>query len=369
MLIELNRLDDALAAYDRALAIDPGNAFALVNRGNALRYLGRADEALESFDAAIRHAPDFAEAHWNKAVLQLSHGDFAHGLPEYEWRWRRGIEAPRDFAQPQWQGEDLAGKTILLHAEQGLGDSIQMLRYLPMVAAKLADTGGKIVLELSERLQPLVTDPAITLISRGTPLPAFDVHCPLMSLPLACGTRLETIPAAVPYIGVPAERLEMWQDKLAAIPAPRVGLVWSGKPDHVNDHNRSMPLSRLAPVLSVPGVQFVSLQRETRDSDLIEAARWPNLTRFDEAHSDFADAAAAICLLDLVITVDTAVAHLAGALGKPVWILISHIQDWRWLIGRSDSPWYPSARLFRQAAPGDWDGVIADLAAALGDFT
>jgi tetratricopeptide (TPR) repeat protein len=364
VLIELNRLDEALAAYERALALDPDYTFALVNRGSALRYLGRTDEALASFDAAIRRAPDLADAHWNKALLQLSQGDFAHGLAGYEWRWRRGFEAPRDFAQPLWQGDDLAGKTILLHAEQGLGDSIQMLHYLPMVAAE----GGRIVLELPEPLLPLISDPAITLIRRGTPLPPFDVQCPLMSLPLAFGTRLETIPATVPYLKVPADRLEKWKTTLATIRAPRIGLVWSGRPDHVNDHNRSLPLARLAPVLTIPGVQFVSLQQENRDRDVAEFARWPNLTRFDEALGDFADTAAVIAQLDLVIAVDTAVAHLAGALDKPVWILISHIQDWRWLLGRSDSPWYPSARLFRQPAPGDWESVMADLVAALRDF-
>ncbi len=368
VLIELNRLDDGLAAYERALAIDPNYTFALVNRGSALRYLGRADEALESFERAIRLAPELADAHWNKALLQLSHGDFANGLPGYEWRWRRGLEAPRGFTQPRWQGEDLAGKTILLHAEQGLGDSIQMLRYLPVVAAKLGNIGGKIVLELPEPLLPLVSDPAITLVRHGARLPAFDVHCPLMSLPLACRTTLTTIPAAVPYLKVPADRQEKWQAKLAAISAPRVGLVWSGRPDHVNDHNRSIPLSRLAPVLSVPGVKFVGLHRETRDEDRAELARWPNLSRIDEALTDFADTAAAIAQLDLVIAVDTAVAHLAGALNRPLWLLLSHIQDWRWLLGRSDSPWYPSARLFRQPAPGDWTSVIAELAAALGDF-
>lgn len=369
VLVELNCLEEALAAYDHALTLDPGYTFALVNRGSALGYLGRADEAFESFNAAIARAPDLADAHWNKAVLQLSLGDFTNGLAGYEWRWRRGIEPPRGFAQPQWQGEDLAGKTILLHAEQGLGDSIQMLRYLPMVAAKFANSGGKIVLELPSPLLPLINDPAIALVGRGAPLPPFDVHCPLMSLPLAFGTTLKTIPATVPYLTVPARRLEKWQAKLTAIRKPRVGLVWSGKTDHINDHNRSIPLARLAPVLSVPGLSFVSLQKETRDSDLAEFARWRNLTRFDDDHADFADAAAAIAQLDLVIAVDTAVAHLAGALGKPVWILLSHIHDWRWLAGRSDSPWYPSARLFRQATPGDWGGAIADVAAALGNFT
>ncbi len=364
VLVEINRLADGLAAYERALTIDPGCIFALVNRGSALRYLGRNDEALESFDRALALAPDLPDAHWNKALLQLSMGDFAHGFAGYEWRWRRGIEAPRDFTQPRWQGQDLAGKTILLHAEQGLGDSIQMLRYLPLVMQK----GAKIVLELPTPLQPLIGDPSVTLVERGATLPAFDLHCPLMSLPLAFGTTRETIPSQVPYLQVPADRIETWRVKLAGIAAPRVGLVWSGRPDHVNDHNRSLALSRLAPLLSVPGVRFVSLQAETRARDLAEAQRWPNLVRFDAELADFADTAGAIRNLDLVIAVDTAVAHLAGAIGKPVWILLSHIQDWRWQVARSDSPWYPSARLFRQPEPGDWDGVVAELAAELAVF-
>ena len=363
-LVELNRLDEALAAYERALAIDPEYTFALVNRGSALRYLGRTDEALASFERAIQKAPDLVDAHWNRALLLLSQGDFERGFAGYEWRWRRGIEAPRGFSEPLWQGEDLKAKTILLYAEQGLGDCIQMLRYLPLVAKK----AGKVVLELPAPLQPLIGDPTVTLVKPGAPLPPFDVHCPLMSLPLAFGTTLETIPADVPYMHVPAKRLEKWRAKLAEIPAPRVGFVWSGRPDHVNDHNRSIPLSRLAPVLAVPGVQFVSLQPETHERDLAEAARRPNLTRFDGELADFADTAAAICQLDLVIAVDTAVAHLAGALGKPVWILLSHIQDWRWLLAGRDSPWYPSARLYRQPRPGDWDSVIAELAADADEF-
>jgi tetratricopeptide (TPR) repeat protein len=366
-LLELNRPAEALADYDRALALKPDFTYALVNRGIAMHYLTRFEEALESFDRALALAPDLAEAHWNKGLLLLSLGDFARGLPDYEWRWRReGEMKPRNFAQPVWQGEDLGGRKILLHAEQGFGDSIQLLRYVPMVVAK----GGRVVLEIPDSLMPLIGrgDGVVAMVRPGAPLPPFDLHCPLLSLPLAFGTTLATIPAEVPYLRVPAERAANWRTWLPGSGRPRVGLVWSGKPSHKNDHNRSIAFHRLAPLLSLPGVDFISLQREYREADLAALAACPNLLRLDAALSDFADTAAVVEALDLVITVDTAVAHLAGALGKPVWILLSSIQDWRWLQQREDSPWYPTARLFRQPEIGDWDSVIARVARELAVF-
>jgi tetratricopeptide (TPR) repeat protein len=359
-LLTLNRPAEALADYDRALARKPDFGFALVNRGNALRYLKRFDGALASLDRALALAPDLAEAHWNKALLLLSLGDFARGLPEYEWRWRReGEMQPRDFAQPLWRGEPLAGKTILVYAEQGFGDSIQFLRYVPMVVAK----GANVVLEVPDSLMPLLgrIEGVAAIVKPGAPLPAFDVHCPLLSLPRAFGTTLATIPAEVPYLRVPAERAAKWRTLLPRGEHARVGLVWSGKPSHKNDHNRSIALDRLAPLLSLPGIDFISLQREYRDADLATLAAFPNLRRLDAALTDFAETAAVVEDLDLVITVDTAVAHLAGAVGKPVWILLAAVLDWRWLLDRADSPWYPSARLFRQPQLGDWASVVARL--------
>jgi tetratricopeptide (TPR) repeat protein len=365
-LLDLNRPAEALADYESAMAHKP-LAFALVNRGSALRYLDRVDEALDSFDRAIAIDPQLAEAHWNKALLCLSLGDFERGWPGYEWRWRGATDlTPRDFTQPQWRGEDLTGKTILLHAEQGFGDSIQFVRYVPMVAKR----GGKIVLELPDSLMPLIGtfDGVIGMYRRGDALPAFDVHCPLLSLPLAFGTTIETIPAVVPYLHPPAERIESWRTRFASLGRPRIGLVWSGKPTHKNDHNRSIALSQLVPLLSLPGAQFVSLQREYRDTDLPVLDRVP-VVRIEDGLADFAETAAAIAELDLVIAVDTAVAHLAGAMGKPLWLLLSHIQDWRWLCQRTDSPWYPSARLFRQPQIDEWDGVIARVAHELAEFS
>ncbi|HZP68622.1 MAG TPA: tetratricopeptide repeat protein [Pseudolabrys sp.] len=366
VLVELNRPAEALADYDRALDAVPDNVYAWVNRGNALRYLNRCDEAIASFDRAIELAPDLAEAHWNKGLLCLSIGDFARGWAGYEWRWKRDGELrPRDFTQPQWRGEELNGKTILLHAEQGFGDSIQFIRYLPMVAEK----GGKIILEIPDGLAPLVEKSvrADGIYRRSDPLPQFDVHCPLLSLPLAFGTTLGTVPAKVPYLQAPAARAKAWRAQFAGIRRPRVGLVWSGKPSHKNDHNRSIALSRFEPILSMTGMEFISLQREYRDSDLEALARLP-IRRFDGLLADFAETAAAISELDLVIAVDTAVAHLAGAMAKPLWVLLPHIQDWRWLRERNDSPWYPTARLFRQPPGGGWDEVIAAAAKALSDF-
>jgi len=365
-LIELNRPADALADYDRALEAAPDNVYAWVNRGNALRYLDRAEEAIESFDRAIALAPDLAEAHWNKGLLCLSVGDFARGWAGYEWRWRReGELQPREFTQPQWRGETLVGKTILLHAEQGFGDSIQFIRYLPMVAEK----GGKIILEIPDGLAPLVVN-AVNIdgiYRRGDKLPHFDVHCPLMSLPLTFSTTIDTIPASVPYLHAPGKRARVWRDRLADMGRPRIGLVWSGKPTHKNDHNRSIALPRLKPLLSVAGTQFVSLQREYRASDLTALDQLP-IRRLDDLLTDFADTAAVIGELDLVIAVDTAVAHLAGAMAKPIWLLLPHIQDWRWLNGRNDSPWYPTAKLFRQPQIGDWGGAIAAMEKALAGF-
>jgi tetratricopeptide (TPR) repeat protein len=362
-LLDLNRTDDALASFEQALARKPDYPDALVNRGNALRDLNRDDEALASFDRALALSPQMAEAHWNKALLQLSRGEYEAGWPGYEWRWRRGGAVPRDFAQPQWRGETLTGKTILLHAEQGFGDTVQFARYVPMVAG----LGAKIILEVPDRLQPLLNgiDGVVALVSRGDALPTFDLHCPLLSLPFVFGTTLATIPAPVPYLRAPAARIEAWRARLPQTGKPRVGIVWSGKSSHNNDHNRSIALSRLAPLMAVPGIEFVSLQREYRDADRVALGNFPALLRLDETLADFADTAAVVAQLDLVIAVDTAVAHLAGALDKPVWILLPYVVDWRWLLGRDDSPWYPSARLFRQPQIGDWDSVITRLASRL----
>ena len=358
-LLRLNQPVAAMASYDEALAAMPGHPQILTNRGHALRRLDRPLEALTDFKAAIAAAPEFAEAHFEAAMTHLTLGDFASGWKEYEWRWKTGAFA-RHRALPQvplWLGEQpVAGKTILLHAEQGFGDTIQFIRYAPL----LAERGARVVCEVQPELQPLLASrEGVTVIASGAPRPAFDLHCPLLSLPLAFKTRPETIPASIPYLAAPAERVSYWRERLGPQGRPRAGFVWSGQASHKNDANRSIALARLAVLFQDPPLQCFSLQSDLRDADSKALAGLPNLVHLGGDLRDFADTAAIIALLDVVISVDTAVAHLAAALGKPVLILLPHAADFRWMRGRDDSPWYPTAQLLRQPAFGDWDSVVA----------
>ncbi len=358
------RLADALAAYDRALACDPAYAAALSNRGRVLAELGRPEDALADYERALAVDPGHAEAHANRATALLLLGRFAEGWEEYEWRWRtRGFTTPRrPFAEPLWDGAELVGRTILVHAEQGLGSAIQFVRYVPLVARR----GGCVVLECQEPLQRLFAsvDGVSRLVAKGEALPGFDVHVPMMSLPRLFATRLETIPATVPYLGADAGLVARWRERLSPLPTPRVGLVWAGNPRHDNDRNRSMPQAALAPLTASGAASFVSLQAGPGSA---AAARLPPGPILDLAPQigDFADTAAVVASLDLVISVDTAVAHLAGALARPVWLLLPFVPEWRWLLDRDDSPWYPTMRLFRQTAPGDWTGVVGSVGEAL----
>lgn len=368
-LRELGRLDDAIASYERALRLRPDFVGPLVNRARTLRDLGRFDAALAGNARAIALAPELAEAYLNQAMIHLLRGDFEKGLPEFEWRWRDAqlAAARRDFPVPQWQGDsDPAGRRVLVHAEQGLGDTLQFARYAPL----LADRGAHVVLEVQPPLRDLLRSlPAeVEVIARGDPLPAVDLHCPLLSLPLAFGTRLGSIPAPVGYLQADAARVSRWQARLGPATGPRVGLVWSGNPDHNNDRNRSLPLAALAPVFR-PGFEFVSLQPAIRpcDQPALQSGQLP-LRHFGDDLQDFADTAALASCMDLVIAVDTAGAHLAGALGRPLWLLLPWLPDWRWLLERDDSPWYPTARLFRQPRAGDWAGVLEAVSAAFADF-
>jgi tetratricopeptide (TPR) repeat protein len=367
-LLDLDRPGDALACYDQALALNPGHADALINRGNALQGLTRHGEALDSYARALALRPDYAEAHWNEGLSRLVLGDFERGWAKYEWRWKKKttVSPLRDFAQPLWLGrESLQGKTVLLHAEQGHGDTIQFCRYARHVAAR----GAAVLLEVQAGLKPLLAglEGVGRVLAKGEALPDFDCHCPLLSLPLAFGTRLETIPADIPYLSADPARAALWQARLGPKTRPRVGLAWSGNSAHVNDRNRSVPLAEFARRLGGQA-QWVSLQKQVREGDWEALQARRDIAHYGEALGDFADTAALLVNLDLVIAVDTAVAHLAGALGKPVWLLLPFNPDWRWLLGREDSPWYPSLRLFRQSAPGDWDGVLARVADALGRF-
>ncbi len=359
-LFKLNRPAQAIAVYDQALELAPENAQLLTNRAIALRRLDRPHEALMSVTSALLLNPDFASARFVDAAVRLTLGDFAAGWRGYEARWGGALAAQRrNFAAPLWLGEEaLAGKTILLHAEQGFGDTIQFVRYAPLVAAR----GGKVVLEVQAQLVRLVSGMTgiETVVARKQPLPRFDFHCPLLSLPLAFGTEPATIPADVPYLAPAAEDVALWRARLPQR-RPLVGLAWAGEKAHDNDLNRSLRLATLLPLLEVPDVQFVSLQHEVRDEDAALLQSRPELLQIGAEFRDFADTAAALALLDAVISVDTAVAHLAGAMGKPLALLLPFAADFRWLRERADSPWYPTARLYRQPAFADWDGAVAAL--------
>lgn len=367
-LKELKRFEDALASYDLALTARPNYAEALSNRGLTLHELKRFEEALASYDRAIAVRPEYAEAHWNEALLRLLTGDFIGGWVKYEWRLKNESLAvtKRSFSQPLWLGADaIDGKAILLHSEQGFGDTIQFCRYVPLVAAR----GARVILEVEGTLQELMsTLPGATqIISKGSRLPDFDFQCPLLSLPLAFGTRHETIPSVTPYLRAPVPALRYWQSKLGPKARPRIGLVWSGRPTHKNDQNRSISLHSLIPLMNTQAT-FVSLQKDVRTGDVTVLKDQSDMLHFGDTLQDFSDTAALISNLDLVISVDTSVAHLAGALAKPVWVLLPHVCDWRWLLDREDSPWYPTARLFRQDDTRAWDNVIARVHCALHDF-
>ena len=353
---------EAEASIHRALSLLPSYAEAYVNLG-FLYYVQQMPDTLveECYRKAIALAPDLAQAHANLSRSLLRRGDFSAGWAEHEWRWRlKDFTSPkRNFTQPQWKGEPIHGARILLHAEQGFGDTIQFLRYVPMVA-KL---GAHILLEVHPELRRLVESSAhgVQVISRGDPLPEFDWQCPLLSLPLAFGTELQNIPSAVPYLRV-VWTPPNWLQKECPTDL-HVGLVWAGGAINVIDGERSLSLKALSSLWQVKGVSLYSLQRgpvsmEADSIPLRFAGTAPQT-------GDFADTAAAISHLDLIVSVDTSVAHLAGALGKPVWILLPVRSDWRWLKDRKDSPWYPSARLFRQSDEGDWAPVIAMLVAEL----
>jgi tetratricopeptide (TPR) repeat protein len=363
-LHDLKRYDEALASFDQALGIRPDYAEALNNRGNVLQSLKRVDEALNSFERALQVRPDYAEAHWNEGLCRLLMGDFTGGWAKYEWRWKRepGSSSLRNFSQPLWLGKDrLEGKTILLHAEQGLGDTIQFCRYARQVAA----LGARVVLEVQPPLKKLLKDlEGVSLVlGQGERLPDFDIHCPLMSLPLAFQADLAAITGS-PYLRSDPEKLTEWQARLGNAHSRKVGLVWSGSAGHPHDHSRSLALEDIKALVTAR-TSYYCLQKEWRAAEPPAMVSASGIEVLGDALKDFSDTAAVVSLMDVVITVDTSVAHLAGALGKEVWILLPFSPDWRWLLERSDSPWYSSARLFRQPALGDWASVLGQVQAAL----
>lgn len=369
-LLDQGKPEEAVIACRRALAIRPELAMAHFNLATGLKYLCRVDEAAAGFRAAIALDPNLAEAHFSLSQTLLLKGDFASGWPEYEWRWRLKEYAwlqniHGTFSQPRWQGEALAGRTILIYAEQGLGDAIQYARYLPRVAA----AGGHIILAVHPPLRRLFAGIAgVTLVSLDTvPLPPFDVHCPLLSLPLIFGTTPDTIPAGIPYLHADPEAVGHWRARIGGAAAPRVGVVWAGNPTQGGDRFRSPRLGAVLKLFDVPNVTFVALQVGPGRRDLETHDLPPDVLDLGPEISDLADTAAIMAGLDLVVTSCTAPLHLAGALGVPTWAMIPASPHFAWLLGREDSAWYPTLRLYRQEKFGtDWSGVIERISRDLG---
>jgi len=352
----------AIHFHKRALALQPKNVDALISLAKVFLDQGKVDDALQYIHQALAVHPDHPIARYNRSLMLLIQGNFKEGFPEYEWRLQTSEFPPCPFRQPKWDGTNLNGKTLLLHAEQGLGDTIQFIRYAAIATQK----GGRVILTCHKPLMRLLsTIPGIEQITQmGTPVPDFDVYVPLLSLPGILGTTIETVPATVPYLQVPENSFQLPTPAIAQ-PRLKVGIVWSGGNLYKHNQTRSFSLKEFAPVLDVPDIAFYSLQKGIPQIEIMDLG-WENkLVDLNDHLTDMTDTAAAIAQLDLVITVDTSVAHLAGALGKPVWILLAHIPDWRWMQNRNDSPWYPTMRLFRQQQPGDWQGVMSNVVAAL----
>jgi tetratricopeptide (TPR) repeat protein len=353
-------LGAAAQAYRQAIVARPSDPSLHVDLGNTLREQGELAAAIASFDRAIELNPDHAEAHFSKGLVQLLAGDLASGWREYEWRWRRAAAA-REFPMPRWDGTALPGGTILLHVEQGFGDTLQFVRYAPLVARRCA----RVVVECQPELKSLLeTMPGIhQVVAQGEPLPPCDAQAPLLSIPGIFGTTLETIPASVPYLFPDAGKVRVWRERLAHDRGGfRLGLCWAGRAEQWDDFSRSCTLEALAPIGQIDGVALYSLQKGATGA---ERAADMELIDHTAELRDFSDTAALMANLDLVVTVDTSVAHLAGALGRPAWAMLSRMPDWRWLLERADCPWYPSMRLFRQKSAGDWSSVVREVAAEL----
>ena len=366
-LLRLNRPQEALASFTAAIALDPGLNIAYSNLGAALSELNRHEEALAIFQRARQLEPEAPQPVFNEALARLAMGDFERSWDDYEARW---VAAElklksRNFPQPLWDGDtDIAGKTILIHAEQGIGDMILFARYVPLVVQR----GARVVVECYKQIETLIRSiPGVAqVLTYGEELPEFDVHAPFGSLPRAFKTTLATIPAQVPYLHAPSQSPTIVDLDTSDDPRPRVGVCWAGNPDYTRDKHRSIPLAIFQRLFRTPNVRFVSLQQRLRPGDDQILANFDNIDlTTDRKGGALADTAALISKLDLVITVDTAIGHLAGALGRPVWILLASFSYWVWLRNRVDSPWYPTALLFRQSGTGDWEGVIERAAETL----
>jgi len=357
-LLQLNRCEEALKWFEKALRLRPDSVEILANRAMALLQLARSEEAIVAYRRVLALDPDHARSAWQIAHLQLLVGNFEQGWEGREARWRVPDFAPDypKFAQPKWLGkEPVDGKTVLVCLDEGLGDALQFARYIPLLAAR----GAKVILVVHEALRPLLSNVqgVSECLPFGASLPPFDLHCPIMSLPLALGATLDSIPPESYLPPIPPARIQAWQHRLGPHTRLRVGLVWSGNPHQLNDHNRSMPFTTLAPLLDLDAT-FVSLQKAIRPEDRLRLDARADVLDVTAELTDFVETAALISCLDLVVTVCTSVAHLSGTLGRPTWVLLPYIGDWRWLTGRDDSPWYPSVRLFRQNDLRSYDVVV-----------
>ncbi|WP_377806236.1 tetratricopeptide repeat-containing glycosyltransferase family protein (plasmid) [Azospirillum sp. A29] len=368
MLRSDQRLEEATRCFRRAIALNPQHSGAYSNLGSTIKDRGVFWQALLAFRRATRLVPDFAGAHWNESLLRLLLGDFVRGWQGYEWRWKHGqLPSPqRSFTKPRWDGSPLKGRRLLVYWEQGFGDVLQFVRYLPLLAQV---TGGQpVILECQRPLLPVLRSlSGVTLAPTGAPLPDFDVQIPVMSLPALFGTRLETVPSRVPYLKAEPELVARWGERLAGLDGLKVGIVWAGSPTHGNDKNRSIGLAPFARLAAIPGVRLVSIQKGPTEGQAANPPGGFPLLNLSPDIKHFADTAAIMAGLDLVVCVDTSVAHLAGALGVPVWVLVPFAPDWRWMLDRDDSPWYPTMRLFRQSRPQSWDDAVDRLERALRD--
>jgi tetratricopeptide (TPR) repeat protein len=369
---DLGRFEEALASFDVAIRLNPTYLEAHNNRGLLLQDLNRFEEALISFEAALAIKPDYPDGCWNKALLLILLGQYREGWALYEWRWKTSsYPKARQFLAPLWLGqESLAGKTIFVYPEQGFGDFIQFCRYIHL----LENMGAHVVLEVPRPLFGLISSMLghFSMVEQGVvneaELVDFDFQCPVMSLPLAIQTDVDTIPVPIPYLFTNDEKQSVWCNRLGPKTKKRIGLAWAGSASHKNDHNRSFSLALLAPMLEMP-IEFHCLQKELRPMEAEVLQNLPQIHQHLDALKDFSDTAALIAQMDLVISVDTAVAHLAGAMGKETWILLPFMPDYRWMLDRSDCPWYPTVSLFRQTERGQWKSVIANIAEQLSLWT
>jgi FKBP-type peptidyl-prolyl cis-trans isomerase 2 len=361
--------DEAIICFQRVLQLQPNHANAYYNLGNTLVAKGHFQEALQCFLKAVEINPGHDDAYWSMGLIHLRLGNFEEGWKAYEKRWElTDVMVKPRFEQPEWDGQEINGRTILLYAEQGFGDTIQFIRYVPFVAER----GAKVIVECQQELVSLLTTTTgvSQIVAKGAPYPHFDIHYPLLSLPLIFGTTVGSIPSRIPYINTDPILVQKWRSKIESDNAPlKVGLVWAGNPKLKFGHSRSCSLGAFAPLADLDDVPFYSLQVGDASGQTKDAPAGMRLVDHTGEIKDFADTAALIQTLDLIISVDTAVAHLAGALGKPVWTLLPFVPDWRWMLERENSPWYPTMRLFRQPAPGDWESVIMSVKEALKELT